>query len=389
MLARTIAHVDMDAFYAAVEQRDCPELRGKPVIVGGAPGARGVVSAASYEARQFGVRSALPTREAYRLCPHGVFLPVRMSRYAEVSHQVMALLGDFSPMVEQLSIDEAFVDLTGTERLLGPAPQVCAAIRQRIRDELQLTASVGLAPNKFLAKVASDLRKPDALVVVPPDQVREFLAPLSITRLWGVGPSTERRLHKLGLTTVGQLQRYDAKVLRARFGALGEHLCALAHGRDERPVVVDSGMKSISHEITFAADLRDAHVLESVLLELAEQVSWRLRRHERRARTVHLKLRFASFRTLTRSRRLPAPTELDAEIYQVARALFRLVPRREPVRLLGVGVSGLLRNRDAAQLTLFDAAEKSRRAVVAADRVREKFGAAVITRARLLKAPRD
>ncbi len=385
-MPRTIAHVDMDAFYAAVEQRDQPALRGKPVIVGGPPQARGVVSAASYEARQFGVRSAMPTREAFRLCPHGVFLPVRMERYAEVSQQVMTILGDFTPAVEQISVDEAFLDLTGTERLLGPAAPVCAAIQQRIRDELQLTASVGLAPNKFLAKIASDLRKPDALVVVPPEGIAEFLAPLPIAKLWGVGPATERKLRKLGLATVGQLQRYDAATLRAKFGRVGAQLHELAQGHDDRPVVTDSTMKSISHETTFAVDVADAYALESVLLELTEQVAWRLRRHHWRARTVTLKLRFASFTTITRSRTLAAPSDLDSDVYDVARSLFRKVKLAERVRLLGVGVSQLVA-AGAEQLTLFEAQDKPHRAARAADAIRAKFGPRALTKARLVREP--
>jgi nucleotidyltransferase/DNA polymerase involved in DNA repair len=234
-MARTILHVDMDAFFASVEQRDHPQWRGKPVVVGGST-ERGVVSAASYEARAYGVRSAMPMRQARRLCPHAIFLPVRRRRYAQVSAQVMEILGSYTPLLEKLSIDEAFLDVTASTALFGPGPEIAAQIKRRIREELQLTASVGVAPNKFLAKLASDLRKPDGLVVVAPEDVALFLRDLPIQRLWGVGPATARALTHLGIGTIGELAEYPVEILRRRLGSAGDALHRLARGEDERPV---------------------------------------------------------------------------------------------------------------------------------------------------------
>ncbi|HXH81730.1 MAG TPA: DNA polymerase IV, partial [Candidatus Tectomicrobia bacterium] len=248
---RAIAHVDMDAFYAAIEQRDRPELRGRPVIVGADPRGRGVVSAASYEARAFGVRSAMPISRAARLCPHGVFLPVDMDRYARVSREVMAILAAFSPLVEPVSVDEAFVDLTGTRRVCGWAPEAVRQIKTRIRAETGLTASAGLATSKLVAKIASDLRKPDGLVVVPPGAEAAFLAPLPVERLWGVGAATARALDGLGITTIGQLQRFPEAALVARLGPHGRDLQALALGRDDRPVEPEGAARTMGAETTF------------------------------------------------------------------------------------------------------------------------------------------
>ncbi|MGH7278678.1 MAG: DNA polymerase IV, partial [Candidatus Rokuibacteriota bacterium] len=245
MRCRAIAHVDMDAFYASVEQRDRPELRGCPVVVGADPRGRGVVSAASYEARVFGIRSAMPIGKAARLCPHAVFLPVDMAKYVRVSAAIMAILGEFSPLVEPLSVDEAFVDLTGTESLFGPSPDAVRAIKRRIRTETGLTASAGLAANKFVAKVASDLEKPDGLVIVPPGAEAAFLAPLPVERIWGVGRVMAAALASMGIHTVAQLQGLSAGVLARRFGRHGEELRALAFGRDERPVQSSREPKSI------------------------------------------------------------------------------------------------------------------------------------------------
>src|SRR5205814_6997283 len=277
VMSRTIAHVDMDAFYAAVEQRDRPELRGQPVIVGAEPTGRGVVSAASYEARVYGVRSAMPISTAARLCPHGAFLPVDMDKYRRVSTEIMAILDAFSPLVEPISVDEAFVDLTGTASLFGPPPEAARAIKTRIRAETGLTASAGLAANKFIAKVASDLEKPDGLVVVPPGREAAFLAPLPIGRLWGVGRVMADALSGLGITTIGQLQAMPRAVLVRRFGPHGADLHDLAFGRDDRPVEPYTAPKSMGAEETFESDCRDRARLAAVLRGQAERVARELR----------------------------------------------------------------------------------------------------------------
>jgi len=379
-----ILHVDMDAFYASVEQRDRPELMGRPVVVGGTPQGRGVVSAASYEAREFGVHSAMPAITARRLCPQAVFLPVRMGHYAGVARQIREIFHRFTPTVEPLSLDEAFLDVTGSERLFGPAQQIGRQIQQTIDDELHLVASVGIAPNKFLAKIASDLRKPRGFVFVPPDGVHEFLDPLGIERLWGVGKVSQRVLHKLGVRTIGQLRRFDPVILREHFGKQGDHLYALAHGRDDRAVVPDHQAKSISHETTFAADIADRDALRTWLLELTEQVARRLRRHKLRGRTVQLKVRFADFRTVTRSQTLPEPTNVTQLLWETAAELFeqKLPEPLPPVRLLGMGVSGF-ENREQQQKTLFEDEETARqsRLDAARDAIRDKFGTTAINRA--------
>lgn len=384
-MARTILHVDMDAFYASIEQRDHPELLGKPVIVGGSPEERGVVSAASYEARRYGVRSAMPMAQARRLCPEGVFLPVRMARYRQVSSQVMAILHCFTPLVEKLSVDEAFLDVTGSEALFGSGVEIARAIKERIRSELSLTASVGVAPNKFLAKVASDLRKPDALVVVPPEGVEEFLSTLPVSRLWGVGPATERSLRRLGIQTIGQLAAYPVETLRRRLGRAGEALHRLARGEDDRPVEPSTEVKSIGRETTFPEDIGDTETLERVLLGLSEEVGARLRREGVCGRTVTLKLRFSNFTTLTRSRSLPEATALAEKIYPVALALFRGVERPLKVRLLGVTVSNLSPGQAARQLSLFEPPDARReRLAETVDSLRERYGDEIIRRARLV-----
>ena len=380
--AMTILHVDMDAFYASVEQRDRPELRGRPVIVGGT-GGRGVVSAASYEARRHGVHSAQPTATARRLCPDGVFLPVRMSHYAQIARQIRDILFSFTPLVEPLSLDEAFLDVRGCEGLFGPAPEVARRVKQRVRAETSLIASVGVAPNKFLAKLASDHGKPDGLVVVPPEQVVAFLAPLPVGRLWGVGAKAEKRLHQLGVRTVGQLAALPERHLVERFGDLGRHVWLLAHGRDERAVVPDREAKSISSETTFAQDIGDRDVLRAWLLDLVDHLGGRLRAQGVRARTVELKLRSSDFRTRVRSLSLSEPTDLTEPLWEAARELFErsLTAEVLPLRLLGVGGSNL--SRDAAvQGDLFDGERRARQGQLdrAVDAIRGQFGAAAIRR---------
>jgi DNA polymerase-4 len=379
-----ILHVDMDAFYASVEERDRPGLVGKPVIVGGTPEGRGVVAAANYVARKFGVHSAMPAVTAHRLCPRGIFLRPRMEYYAEVSDQIRALFEKYTPLVEPLSLDEAFLDVTGSEPLFGPAVSIGRAIKQEIRERLRLVASVGVAPNKFLAKIASDLKKPDGFVVVEPAQVQEFLDPLSVGRLWGVGKVTGGVLEKLGIDRIGQLRQMPVELLRQHFGSSGDHLWTLAQGIDDRPVVPEQEAKSISHETTFARDLEDPEVMRAWLLELSEQVGCRLRRHGLKGRTVHLKVRFGDFHTITRAQTLPQPTNVTQEIWQTAAQMFaeRLPARRLHIRLLGVGMSGF-EHPAMVQLSLFPEVENERQARLdeVADRIKEKFGQAGLQRA--------
>jgi DNA polymerase-4 len=387
--ALSILHVDMDAFYASVEQRDRPELRGLPVIVGGSAEHRGVVSAASYEARRFGVHSAMPTATARRLCPEGIFLPVRMAHYAQISRQIREILLSFTPLVEPLSLDEAFLDVHGCEGLFGPAPEIARLIKQRIRTEAGLVASVGVAPNKFLAKLAGDLAKPDGLAVLPADKVAEFLAPLPVSRIWGVGARAEKRLHALGVHTVGQLAALPERVLAGHFGEAGRHLWELANGRDDRQVVPDREAKSISTETTFARDLDDLEGLRGILLDQVEQVAGRLRQHGLRARTIDLKVRSSDFRTRNRSLSLDEPSDVTEEIWRAAGILFEraLTPDVLPVRLLGVGATKLT-SAAAVQGQLFDDDRQRQRAVDrAVDAIRQQFGGGAIRRGSRLDPP--
>jgi DNA polymerase-4 len=382
---RQILHVDMDAFFAAIEQLDQPELRGKPVLVGGDPKGRGVVSTASYEARPFGCHSAMPMAQAVRLCPQAIIVRPRMERYAEVSRRMFETLEQFTPLVEPLSIDEAFLDVTGSERLFGTALEIARELKRRINAETKLTASVGVAPNKFLAKLASDLRKPDGLVVVPPDGVRGFLDPLPIQRLWGVGKATLKRFEELRVRTFGDLRRLTEPELRRHFGEAGEHFYHLVRGDDERPVIPDRQAKSISHEQTFAIDVTDLEYLRGVLLDQTEAVARRLRRHESLARTVTVKIRRHDFNTITRRSTLAAPTDETAMFWQAAAGLFDEWSREKPppVRLLGMGVSQLS-DREGQQLTLFDqdAAKRRRSLDRAVDEIRERYGDDAISHGR-------
>jgi len=381
---REIAHVDMDAFYASVEQRDRPELRGRPVIVGADPRGRGVVSAASYEARVFGVRSAMPIGKAARLCPHGVFVPVDMAKYARVSDEIMALLGEFSPLVEPVSVDEAFIDLTGTASLFGPARDAVRRIKARIRAETGLTASAGLAANKFIAKIASDLRKPDGMVVVEPGAEAEFLAPLPIERLWGVGKATARSLAALGIATIGQLQRLPRATLVSRLGDHGAGLHELAFGRDDRAVTPWTAPKSMGAETTFERDTDDRTRLETTLRGQAERVARELRAGGVAASRVTLKLRFADFRTITRSQ-TGDPTQDGLELYRRVMTLLAREALVQRVRLIGVSAS-TLGPPASGQLGLLDPnAVRRERLARAVDGISERFGAGAIKPATLLR----
>ena len=340
---RSIIHVDMDAFYASVESLDDPLLKGQPIIVGGL-GPRGVVATASYEARVHGVHSALPMSRARRLCPKAHFIRPRMARYREKSVEVFSIFREFTPLVEGLSLDEAFLDVTGSLKLFGTQAEIGALIKQRIQKETGLTASVGLAHNKFLAKLASDVQKPDGLVFVDPGTVNAFLDPMPISRLWGIGKRTAPKLKALGILTIGQLRKSDISIIRPALGNKSGHFLRLARGEDDRPVMTGQPDKSISHEVTFDADLTDRTKLLAVLQQQAESVSRRLRAQGLMASTVVVKIRDSGFNTVTRSRSLRACSNSTQTLYRMARALFekwRESHRATPIRLLGMGVSGL------------------------------------------------
>jgi nucleotidyltransferase/DNA polymerase involved in DNA repair len=382
----------MDAFFASVEQRDHPEYRGRPVIVGSDPRqgrGRGVVAACSYEAREFGVHSALPISQAWRRCPQAVYVRPRGWRYGEVSRRVFELLGRYTDLVEPLSIDEAFLDVTGSQRLWGAAEGIGRSLQRAIRDELGLEASVGVAPNKFVAKIASDLEKPRGFVTVAAERVVAFLAPLPITRLWGVGPRTAEQLRRLGLTTIGEIAAWPEGALGARLGEVGAHLWQLSRGEDGRPVVPERGPQSLGCETTFDQDQRDPGVLRSTLLALSDRVARRLRRRGLLARGVTLKYRDSGFQTWTRARRLARPTELAEDLHRTAMELLERVPHRgRPVRLVGLTCTALTPRgwRGAGQLSLFDDGALRPRAQLArtVDSLCDRFGSGAVVRAALL-----
>jgi DNA polymerase IV len=383
-MIRQIIHVDMDAFFASVEIRERPELADKPVIVGGRPDQRGVVAAANYIARQFGVHSAMPTATALRLCPQAVVLRGRHGLYAEISQQIHAIFERYTPQIEPLSLDEAFLDVTASIRLFGSAEEIGLAIKQAIKDELNLVASVGVAPNKYLAKLASDVDKPDGFVVVKEERIADFLAPLSVSRIWGVGKVAAKSFEKLGIKTIGQLRAYSPLLLRQHFGSSGEHFLQLAHGIDDRPVVTEHEAKSVSNETTFAVDITDEEVLLEWLHALTEQVTQRLRIQGLKGRTVQLKVRLADFTTLTRSQTLEELTDVTAKVWQIVRDLFynRLPRPLQPVRLVGVGVSNFAQEAEKAQPDLFDELDSERQKTLDAllDTMQSRFGRSVVRR---------
>ncbi|MCU0312280.1 MAG: DNA polymerase IV [Acidimicrobiales bacterium] len=385
----TIIHVDMDAFFVAVERLDRPELRGRPVVVGG-DGPRGVVAAASYEARAFGIHSAMPSSQARRRCPHAVFVAGRHDRYAEVSGRVMGIFADVTPLVEPLSLDEAFLDVEGSERRMGPAPAIAEHLRRRVLVEEGLTCSAGVATTKFVAKLASQAAKPRAsesgplpgagVRVVPGDETLEFLHPLPVSALWGVGPATLTRMERLGVTSVGDLARLDVEVVVAALGrAQGRHLHDLANGRDPRPVVPARRPKSVGHEQTYARDLHRRADVARELTGLSDAVAARLRRHRLAGRTVTLKVRFGDFRTITRSVTSTAPLDEGPAVLRSVRELLEEVDTSQGVRLLGVSVSGLTEG-GVRQLTLDDADGRQGWAGASrtVDEIRERFGADAI-----------
>lgn len=395
-VSRTILHVDMDAFYAAVEARERPEIASRPIVVGADPKAgrgRGVVAACNYEARRYGIRSAMPISQAYRRCPDAVFLPVRGALYAEVSDRVMATLERYTDLVEPLSIDEAFLDVTGSRGLFGNGVQIAQQIKEEIRRREGLTASVGVAPNKFLAKLASDLGKPDGLVVVEPGREAEFLHDLPVERLWGVGSKTAPRFHALGLRTLGDVARAPIALLESQFGAAhAAHFHSLARGEDDRPVVPDRERKSVGRETTFEEDVADRDTLRRTLLELTDEVAMRLRRRGIAGHTLTVKLRTADFTTHTRQRTLPTSVATTQAIYPIAKELLGLAdPGGQPIRLVGLSVSGLHPRPADEQTSLFGDTQTRRReaqarVAKAVDWIVKKFGPKAIRRGRTLES---
>ncbi len=380
-----LLHIDMDAFYAAIEQRDRPELRGRPVVVGGSSG-RGVVAAASYEARRFGIHSAMPGRRAAELCPDAVFVKSRIEHYADVGRQVRQIFHRFTPLVQPLSLDEAFLDVTGSLRLFGSAATIGRQIKELIRTELDLTASVGVAPLKFVAKIASDLNKPDGFVEVNSGDVIRFLDPLPVSRLWGVGRVGQERLHRMGIRMIGDVRVRDVESLRRDLGSWGEHLWKLANGIDERRVVPDRTAKQISHERTFSEDLTDEAMLGAVVSFLSEEVSRRLRRNGRYARNVSIKYRRDDFKTFARSTTLDRPTQSTDEVFRAASSMLTEMRKREPrpVRLIGVSVGSLTQKDAPQQMSLFDLAEgqSAGRAIdKVVDQLRDQIGDRAVYRA--------
>ena len=384
---RAIIHVDMDAFYASVEQRDRPELRGRPVIVGGHP-SRGVVTAASYEVRPFGVRSAMPMARAIRLAPQAIVVAPRFSAYAEASEAVFSIFESFTPLVEALSLDEAFLDVTAASSLFGSPPEIARRIRQRIAEELQLPSSAGIAAVKFVAKVASDLAKPNGQLEVAASETKSFLAPLPISRLWGVGPKSEEALHRDGLWTIGDVGTRDVQWLEERYGRSGRHLWELANGLDDRPVVPDREAKSIGAEETFDEDLLGLDALRPHVHRQALRVGRHLRKSGLKTRVVQLKVKYADFELITRRVTLPSPTDDGQELYRAAMQLFDRVPLDRRVRLTGVSAQDL--GGSDRQLGLFDGAStppaRTERLNEALDRIADRFGARAVTTADLSRA---
>ena len=374
-MSRTILHIDLDAFFVSVELLDKPELRGQPVAVGGRAEYRGVISSASYEARKFGVRSALPTRRALQLCPDLILLPARHDLYAEHSRDVMMRLQEITPQIEQISIDEAFLDVTGTELRYGQPEKLARHLHDRIRDEFNLPCSIGVASNKLVAKIATEQAKPNGIRIVPTGEEAAFLAPLPVRALWGVGPKTADILKSIGVETIGQIAHARSDVLTRRFGQRGaDDLIRRAQGIDDSPVESEHAIKQISQETTFARDINDAKQLRATLLELSEGVGARLREDGLSARTIAIKIRYGDFTTFTRQTTLPQPTDLDQTIFEIAWALFEANWKRRAIRLLGVAARQMI--PAARQLDLFaphdDRIDKLTHTV---DEIRHRYGA--------------
>jgi DNA polymerase-4 len=385
MNASSILHIDMDAFYASVAELDHPELRGKAVIVGG--GTRGVVLSANYAARKYGIRAAMPVARAKRMAPKAIFVSPDHHRYSEISSKVMAIFGDFTPLVEPLSLDEAFLDVSGAQKLIGTPREIATKIRERVQSECGITCSVGIGPNKFIAKLASQHCKPNGLLEIRPDRIIEFLHPLPVSAIWGVGPKTNEALERLGLHTVSDIANTPkATLIRALGEASGEHLYELAWGRDERDVIVEEPDKSISNAETFDHDEDDPEIILAGLLALTEKASSRMRERELFAKTISIKIRFANFTTITRSKTLPLPISSSHEIYDVVRKLWQnLNLDRARIRLVGVELSNLC--DDAPEQLILGAREKGwREAERAVDAARNRFGDEKVKPARLYKS---
>jgi DNA polymerase-4 len=382
---KTIFHVDMDAFFVSVEELFDPSLKGKAVVVGGRPNERGVVSAASYEARKFGVHSAMPLRTAYKLCPHATFVDGHPERYRDCSHQVFEVLNRFSPQVEMASIDEAYLDMTGTERLHGPPLRAAHLLHDAMRAETRLNCSIGLATSRLVAKISSDQAKPNGVLWVIPGQEARFLGPLDVRKIPGVGKVTEKNLHALGIQKIGDLARFDEAFLESRFGKWGLALAGKARGLDaggwfDSEVAAETDPKSISHEHTYGEDTADAEVLEATLARLSEMVGRRLRENGLHARTLQLKLRYKDFSTYTRAHTLERATQIDTEIFDQIRALFR--KNWKPgayVRLLGVHASSFESSEQQTGLLIEDKHERWGQALAAADRLRNKYGESAVS----------
>lgn len=392
MSDRTVLHIDFDAFFAAVEQREHPQYRGKPVIVGGAS-QRGVVSTASYEAREFGIHSAMPTWQARRRCPHGIFIPPDGNLYGQYSRRGMEILSAYSPRFQPTSIDEAYVDATGSLRLFGGVEAICESIKREVSEALGITLSIGVSPNRLVSKMASDWEKPDGLVIVLPEELPQRLFPLPVGAIPGVGKVTRERLTQMGVSTIGQLADIPRDLLDQHFGKQGEYLHRASHARDDSPVPYyepeGDGRKQISREITMATDTRDPEELERRLLGLTEDVGRRLRRRNQSARTITLKIKLSDFKLLTRSHSLEAPTRHDEDIYETARELLaKLDFGAQRARLIGVGVSNLTNSAGPDQLDLFDQDDDRRDDLEQArDDITKRFGSSAITRGRLVREP--
>ena len=372
----------MDAFFAAIEALDDSSLRGKPVIVGGLS-RRGVVSTASYEARRFGIHSAMPVFKAREKCPHGIFLPVKMERYKEVSKKIMGLLKDFSPLVEQVSIDEAYLDITGTENLFGCPEDIARRIKERVGKETGLTCSIGIAPNKFMAKVASDMNKPDGLKIISDSEVDQFLSILPVGKIPGVGKRTLEELRRHSVKTVGDLKRFSKEQLLEDFGKFGLRLYNIAKGRDNESVTPDREIKSISSEETLQKDTGDLSKLKDLVKEHAEKVAWRLRNEELKGKTITIKIKFSDFSAFTKSQTIAEATDSSKILRDSAMKLFLDSPIKRKVRLIGVAVSNLDVGKKEAQMSLFEdpgKTDKNRKVEEAMDEIRGKFGGKVIER---------
>ncbi len=389
MKSRTILHVDMDAFYASVEQRERPELKGKPVIVGADPKAgkgRGVVAACSYQAREYGIHSALPISRAWQLCPTAIYVRPNGPLYGEVSGRIMEILHHFTDLVEPVSIDEAFLDVSGSSRLFGDGKSIARAIKDRVLKEQELTCSIGVATNKFVAKTASEADKPDGLYIVPMGEERNFLASLPIRKMWGVGPRSEERLKGWEVRTIADIARREQSFWVEKLGKYGGHLWHLSQGIDDRPVQPSRALKSLSHEATFETDCSDFEEIRKTLLSLSEKVARRCRKHGLEGSCVRLKWRFEDFSTFTRQRKLGESTEDAQRIFAVALDLSRdFFPLTRAVRLVGVGVSGFEERRSTSQPALFGGSERRKRSLDdSVDRIAERFGGHSIRKASLL-----